>query len=504
VTSPPGTTISAVLVDGKGDQFWLTLSATLGWQVTINGKIDLNTGGVVAIWVDSQGRLVQQNTQGGQWYYDKTQAWPWVQLVAPTPAPAPTSGPGPAATSAFITADFGAPTGRAILPQLWGVSMAGTAWTSCYGSASWRSAVAGLNFRFVRQHLEGLFGSIFSSYTATPNWSPLAPFVQYFKAVFPNAMLQLGAGWPPSWCTASGSASQADISGWVSMWGQLVDYLVAHGITPDIVDGPFNEPNYTNVSAQFASAIGGAVFTALHGKYPAMKFSGPCTAGFDQGYNTPLVTAYPGLSYLTFHNYNGYNAGAYQLSSLIGDPTFLFWGAQPPAATRPGLMNEWRAGMDSSVNSGIPDAIYSALCLITCGTKVNIPIAGIWQVAPDGTYPGVMSDGTISPALRLLSRAGQSVSGTAVACNNPSNVQTLACKRGTVGLGVLLTNYGSAAASGPIALSHWPVNSTGSGVINMWQQSGSNSAGAITQVTVTAGLTSSITLPANSNTILYA
>jgi hypothetical protein len=258
------------------------------------------------------------------------------------------------------------------------------------------------------------------------------------------------------------------------------------------------------------------VFNALAGINSGWKFSGPCTAWWNPGYWQALQSAYSNLSYTSFHFYNpnGYNftTGVPDWTSLITNAGTIFEGNSPAASSSNlGCMNEYNInGSQAPPNGTMTDAVWCAVMLMVAGTLRNVPIGGYWQVSQDGSFPGVDSSGTIAAPMYLLSKAGQHVAGTAVSCTNPgsnpngsTNVYTLACKNSSAGFGVLLSNYGTTTQSGTLALSHWPVNSTGNGTVNMWQHSGSNIAGTTSQVSVTAGITSSISLPAMSNTIVY-
>jgi hypothetical protein len=432
-----------------------------------------------------------------------------------------TSGTGPAASGTF-TAEFGSPTGVSILPQLWGVSMAGTAWNENYNTPAWVSAVTPLNFQFVRQHIEGLFQSIFSTYNAAPNWSAIAPWVNGFKNVFPNAVLQVGGAWLPNYLNGGNgnwvTANQTDTNWVVSMWTQLIAHLVAAGITVSYVDGVFNEPDIqglynisnTTISTGVVASVSAAVFNALAPLYPNLKFTGPCTAWYNPGYINALRNAYPGLAYTSFHFYNpnGYNNGVPNWNSLINDRTWTTEGNGTIPANAPGLCNEYGLTLGSGF-SGDPAngtqtaSVWYAVQGMVAGTLNNTPIQGIWQVSPDGGFQVVDQNGTIHPSAYMLSRAGQFVSGTAVSCTITGSVYTLACKRGSSSFGVMLANYSGASVSGTVAFSHWPVNSSGNGTVNMWQQTSSNAAGSTTPVTVATGVTSTITLPSMSVTVLY-
>jgi hypothetical protein len=75
--------------------------------------------------------------------------------------------------------------------------------------------------------------------------------------------------------------------------------------------------------------------------------------------------------------------------------------------------------------------------------------------------------------------------------------------------GVMLVNYSTSTGtpkdlSGTVALSSWPVNSSGNGIINRWECSPANPNGALSTLSVTGGISAATTVPAQSIVILYA
>jgi hypothetical protein len=412
----------------------------------------------------------------------------------------------------FIEVDFGNPTGVTVMPQLWGVAMAGTGWKENYLNPRWRSAVRGLNFQFVRQHLEGLLGAIFPAYNASPNWAAIEPFVQHVHAVFPNAQLQIGGAWFPNYMNDGNgtwrSASTRDIKWAVAMWTQLAQYLIARGVTVTFWDGVFNEPDLqglanthgTTISSEVVGTVSAAVFNALKRINPDWVFTGPCTAWWNPAYNEAINRAFPDLAYNSFHRY----AGPVPDWRKLIVPRGIFYGK------RPGLLNEYNENVHGGPPNGTMQAsVWGAVQMMVGVSTQNLAIGAYWQVSPDGGFPGVMDDGSIHAPMHLLSRAGQHVFGTAVQCSNPGSepsgavkVYALACKSGSR-FGILLTNYGSSTYSGSVALRNWPGNPSGSGSITMWQQSGYESVGTTTSLQAEQGTTPPVTLPGTSNTILY-
>jgi hypothetical protein len=94
--------------------------------------------------------------------------------------------------------------------------------------------------------------------------------------------------------------------------------------------------------------------------------------------------------------------------------------------------------------------------------------------------------------------------GTIVAATNVSGsgLEVYATVNGD-SFAVLMVNYTPNAASGQVALSHWPVSTSGTGSIRYWELSGANKQGIMSTVAVTAGMTASISVPAESVVMLY-
>jgi hypothetical protein len=84
---------------------------------------------------------------------------------------------------------------------------------------------------------------------------------------------------------------------------------------------------------------------------------------------------------------------------------------------------------------------------------------------------------------------------------------TLAVKGGVQpnAFALLIANAStSSAATGQIALSHWPVNTTGNGTINRFEVGDNSHLGTTSTLTVASGLVASTTIPPVSVVILYS
>jgi hypothetical protein len=125
-----------------------------------------------------------------------------------------------------------------------------------------------------------------------------------------------------------------------------------------------------------------------------------------------------------------------------------------------------------------------------------IPITGTSPVGFAGSINGT-TDGH-SVVDYFLSKATQKMPGRMVTTSLGGGAPNMA-GWSTVGssgnFGVYLHNWDGVAHTGPVGLSHWPVNTTGNGTLTMWQLDASNytTGGVTTHPVASAGVLSSVT-----------
>ncbi len=244
---------------------------------------------------------------------------------------------------------------------------------------------------------------------------------------------------------------------------------------------------------------------------------GPVTAGVDDGGWTKPFAQECGanIGTLDWHSYM-YISGTDPVPSDDG----LFQSGKPAydgptqrnalagtaAANADFFLGEWNIeGNAANVPREQQEigAVFGAWWLIQY-YRNGLGSAAVWDVIADGTY-GLIQNGIINPLGQLLGKAGQTMEGNeakltyadfGMAVSNGSRFGVLLGNKTTLSGSPM--NY-----SGTVGLGHWPVNGTGNGTANLWLMTPSDPTGTTSQLTVTAGVTSSFTLPAQSVAIIY-
>lgn len=434
-----------------------------------------------------------------------------------------------------LTATFTAPTGKSVLGGLFGVGVSTNiagAFGSTFASPTWVASCRSQNFALLRVNGEVLMREIFASATASPDFTALNSFIANYKQAFPSAQLMWTGGWLPSYFAGWSTAS---VNACANQFAALASHLQSSGIHVNYWDGIFNEPNIAglenapgSVSASDVGTVSAACFKTIAQVDAQSKFTGPTTSGFNPAYTSALIgacaTANQRLDGISYHYYNAVGAeGAantwnHQVNFLTdSNGTNVSWGNDlRQSTTLPCSVNEYNFNEGEGTQDGnhtITAAVNSALIAATGVRRPEYQMSGatsaIWQLDPsDGIFNVIDPSGNIRPVGSFLSKAGQVMAGSMVTCTDPSatlNLYTLATVNGSH-FALMLINYSTTTAvtTGQIGLSQWPLNATGTASINRWQISPSATNGALTALSVTAGLTSAITLPALSVTILYS
>jgi hypothetical protein len=153
-------------------------------------------------------------------------------------------------------------------------------------------------------------------------------------------------------------------------------------------------------------------------------------------------------------------------------------------------------------------AVYNAVMLMQVLNGSPVPFwAGIWDTFGDGTC-GITQGTTpyIMPGGYLVAKGVRTIYGTRwrVPINTP-RFYTCAVTPSPGQFGLMLVNAGNGLQlNKTVALSHWPVNSTGNGTVEVWQLSRSVPNGSTSMVEVTAGVTAALNFPDPSVTIIIS
>lgn len=444
----------------------------------------------------------------------------------PTPSPTPSGGTGPAATSNFASADFTNGTtpagvsGVTVYPQLFGASTGGmvsnysdtTPFDICSNS-TFQGLVRALNLPLLRINGGDWDGT---------NASNLAIFAANASKLLPSTCTLVIGAWDPNGNPATYKA--------------VSDYWVANGTIPC---------NYWEVGNEYtsdANATAGPYTPGQQGFHqtnPNFKVGGPAFPGAYNGVISGLLGPNNAstLQFFSWHDYaycigsdptpsdaqtclainagNGGTLGA----GLMGQAQTVTAGTY--AANYPIILDEYNtectAGNDlrAGTSMGVA-ALVSTVFNYAASANQNQAWAGIWDLYADGgaAYEMIDLQMNVWPQYYALQQLIAHAPGTMV--SSSSGFGGVTCWA-TVNGGkffVALVNSNSSPATGQVALSHWPVNGTGNGTVNVWtyptnvgadytQRGSPNTPGTMSTVGVTAGVTANITIPALSAVFLY-
>lgn len=447
-------------------------------------------------------------------------------------AQAAANGPGPTSLSQFITVDFtSAVAGRSgqqtVAQQMYGYSsssLSNPQFGSNFGAwaqSNITSALATINAGLVYLKNGGI--NYWNS-DLSVNTSTLSNLVNNFYKTDPLGIAKviIGADWDGQ--IVSGTATTAQ---YATAMANLASYL-SNFTMPNGKKFPLagvmgrDEPDGTFSEAQCVS-----YYNAMG---PAVK-----------GVNSNLLICGPQLSYigwtdfgskvssLDVFSYDYFQGGGF---SGLSDTTPLtnnnFQSISTSAASAVstnikatlygGMGDDWNC-TDATMASYIGAMFLCQGAMIAMNT-INVPIwMGCWGGWGNGTC-GVITDPnnsgasnnnssvpTVTPKGYWMAQGVRTVYGPRWNVpTNGSGMLVLAATPSTGHFGVMILNIGNGNKSGSVALSHWPVNGSGTGSANVWQmtsaQTGAGMDGARSTVQVTNGVTASLSFPDPSITII--
>jgi len=295
-----------------------------------------------------------------------------------------------------------------------------------------------------------------------------------------------------------------------------------------------NEPDGKPVSttASYYSAMISAV-KAVSSSYVVL---GPIWS-FYQGSNTnsfiqACTTKPDGISWDAFNDGNGSSSPLG--SAMYTNPTYaksfespgiadLFAGDMPAGYTPTSVMVAGNVGFNGNrpdmwtVNAAMFFAVNHWNNLSACQAPMWL---ATWDDGGQG-FNGLVGDTSVNqngsgivvtPTAYYFGAGVRNVFGPRWSVTtNPNGLMTIATTPGTGRFGMMIINPGLGNKNGTVALSHVPlsaaINAQGNGTINMWQMTsavqGTGQDGARSTVTLTGGVTTSISFPDPSITILY-
>lgn len=189
------------------------------------------------------------------------------------------------------------------------------------------------------------------------------------------------------------------------------------------------------------------------------------------------------------------------------------------AASLPVLLGEYNNECSASftdlrAGTSIGAAYMVSVTMSMAAVSTQPVWAAVWDIYDDGgaAYNLVDSSNNLYPQYYVLQRLIAKMPGNMVNTAEGSaatGLQAWATHRGSQ-FAVAIVNSNPNSVAGQVALSHWPVNASGTGAAVLWTypQGGSmtqtvqNMPGVESMVAVTAGVTAPITVPGTSVVIL--
>lgn len=441
---------------------------------------------------------------------------------APPPVPAPTPAPGgigPGVTGSFINVDFGVKNGQTIDSSLWGVAWGAPDDSNfaALGDTNFINAAKQIPLMYHRLNPDGggYTEAVFGVGGTTANWSVFNNFINNAPQFIPvGARITIGIG---------SNVTSWSQSNYANICGQFVTHFKNNFSMPIWGWEIGNEDigvNDKNVDVGTYSSYFNAAAAAIRAIDPKAKVMGPVANTYVDSQYQQFISACPTVDVIVYHGYMGCSnfpsqqqACQYQttLSSINQSIKSI---ANAHGQSNPIIMNgEWNIdGCDVGDNlTNYASAVFGANWMLSMANGgTNNPMGSVWEYYADSSFGLIGGTGNgsygISALGHFLSKASQTLAGSRTTCtvvNTGFSISTLALTSSTH-FGVMLVNYDpSNSHSGQIALSHWPVNTIGTSPINLWTVNQANPAGVTSTVSVTGGLTSTITLAPTSVTILY-
>jgi hypothetical protein len=441
-----------------------------------------------------------------------------------------TGGTGPGASSSFVTADLTNLTGRTAPKNLFGIATGGLGnffWQKVSQDTDLRAKIKALNLPLIRLH-SGWMQIGDNQWVDTFSPSHLSGIVLNTANVFPpDIKIILGIRTNTLNYQSFFNYTKAAVAYWNANSSIKVSYVEC-----------MNEVDFTVDGGTYASCFAGMVDGAQTVD-PNIKGTGPASAGNqDQSQRNAVIAQYnatTGPQKVGFFNHHQYlycydpnaNNGA---GNKPDDLTVMRAGFLPPIAngTFNDTINTWTRALPAyalfefSLECGanpIEDRTQTSrgACFLlsffmraaqastSCQTW-----SGAWDLFDDegANYNLIYPNGNaLGAQYYLLQRAIAKLPGQMCNITNNSqsgNLDVWATVNGT-NFAVAFVNVSNNPISGPVALSHWPVNSSGNGSAKFWSyptSDGRNVPGVETTVSVTNGVTSTVTINPRSCAIL--
>ena len=418
---------------------------------------------------------------------------------------------GPTATSSFVNVDFTNLTAffggitQTVSPYVWGFATGQLGDNSCADAANAGFVASCDKLKPTLLRFNANLGLVSGGSAAS-----VQNFINNYKSCFsPNLRIVMGIGMTDTAAEITNFARAMISAGMPIQYWELGNES----------DGTVTTPNYIT---QFNS-----VAATLHSVDPAYKLGGPVWSWYNAGSGTnPLQTFAAGvgsnLGFCCWHNYATSVQG--QAGAIDNGLTNTDVTAVRAALTAAGISPNVPLGLleyNENVNgvtygditqSQPYGAVYAAL-MVYGGIKqdLNYQMSGLWDIDGDSWYGAINNQntgfGNIDTQGWTLGFGGQNLYGTRVGpaapvVNAAQNLVVLPVLNSTA-MAVMIVNYSQTATySGQVALSHWPINTTGTGTITKTVTT--TNPPTTSTLLVTAGIVASDTFPPLSVTFYTA
>lgn len=450
-------------------------------------------------------------------------------------------GTGPVASSSFLTVDFSAPTGIAAPAALWGVAAAAPnndhfIWCDNPTFLTAATKIMPALYRINCNSGNGGAGisetgfwslDIFVNGVGSPNWNVTKKFTDNaYRFISPTCRLIIGLMFESK--TGDGTFAY-NLTDWkavcTAMANQFSTVKGLDGKPLNIygweigneTNGRISDPDYNSYFVAAADA-----FHAVNPNWviigPTWSFMPSAPAGGITSWGNAVGSRKVACCW---HRYlYGLNAGA---GNLVSDADLFTTNlnaldadncrsslASTPAANVDFFMGEWNIDFaalqpgETRQQQGIGAPFAAKWIVDAFKAHKGFTMGAIWEMLGDGQYGIIREDFSIDAEGWLLARAGRVMGGNEVSSTFGSSglhVCLPVMNQGNVG--VMIVNWDTAAISGQVALSQWPINSSGTGTLTRFEVGVAQPQGADSTIGVTSGITDVLTVPARSVVILH-
>jgi hypothetical protein len=451
-------------------------------------------------------------------------------------------GIGPSATGTLV-AEFNTATGNTVYPQLFGgatCTQQDYNWT-LVGNAAFRAACRSYPWSLCRYNCNSgastwMWASVFGSNptTTNPNWTNFDLFLTHANEMFDltKTWIVLGLGGVSGDGLDLMGDNISQFCGMVQLIGnRLKSFNGSDGKLVPIKAFEFLNEVSGRVDVNTYHQYFDAVADTLHTIDQSWQLWGPVSPN-DGGYDSSFLGLETSAHLGAFCDHVYLKCPGDTVPSDYQVAT-----AAPPQGTDPAGWMADRRAMIESHGFGTTFPIFCGEWDLDCApptdprtftiigalmcnswTRKLFQNAGShpayganWELGADGNYGLFQANSGneyndsgyhITPKGAFLSKGGSVTAGAEVTCQSVHGMTSYATKSGAAFALVTMNPPGNGSKTETVALSHCPVNTSGSFTAHVWTQNAANPTGILSTVNFVAG-TASVTFTDSSNTIIY-